>query len=296
MIIDVIQGGLGNQMFEYAYGYVMAKENKEPLLLDISHYRINREREPLLLLFKIPWEENISYQYFPKKLWSFWIEVLYHMVHAKLTKSIYREYKKGHSRKVQWIEEKSKEYSVYKREKKFSHGVLLGFWQNENYFIKYREELLQQFKPKHNYEKEVQELLEDIEKEESVSLHIRRGDYLRLNISMSMDYYKNAVKYIEGKVKEPKFYIFSDDMDWVKEHLPLSHNAAYVNLHTKTKDIDEMMLMSACKHNIIANSTYSWWGAWLGNREGKIVIAPKDGFITETMIPKDWVKLVSTLA
>lgn len=291
MIIDVIQGGLGNQMFQYAFGYALGRENGEKLYLDFSHYKINKEREPLLLSFGIPFSENLSYGYFPRKMWTFWAEILTNMVQSKVFRYSYNEYKKGHNKKVQWIEEQTKEFSIYERNKKHKDSVVLGFWQNENYFKKYRMDLIKQFRPKHPYEPCVEELLAEAKNTNSVSLHIRRGDYLKLNITMSMDYYERAIDHLKEQIENPKFFLFSDDIEWVKENLPLDENTTYVKIETKTRDIDEMMVMASCKHNIIANSTYSWWGAWLNDNEEKIVIAPKDGFITESLIPESWIKV-----
>ena len=131
-------------------------------------------------------------------------------------------------------------------------------------------------------------------------MHIRRGDYL-LDKNLSLfttcthDYYYKAEALIAEKSFSPTFFIFSDDIEWVKKNIPFNHPVVFVTDSNLT-DYQELMLMSACKHNIIANSTFSWWGAWLNNNTEKIVITPQKWFTTQTMnekdlIPPTWIKI-----
>ncbi len=137
--------------------------------------------------------------------------------------------------------------------------------------------------------------LNSIKNSNSVSLHVRRGDYLKIkNINvLDVDYYMKAVDYIKKNVEKPMFYIFSDDLDWCKNNLGFLNNCNYVDL-TQT-EIDDLKLMSFCQHNIIANSSFSWWGAWLNQNPKKIVIAPKEWLINDpgssNVILSDWIKL-----
>ena len=136
--------------------------------------------------------------------------------------------------------------------------------------------------------------LENIKTTNSVSLHVRRGDYLNLkNIGvLDVDYYKQAVAYIRKNVEKPTFYIFSDDLDWCKKSLGFLDDCIYVD-RTET-EIDDLKLMSCCQHNIIANSSFSWWGAWLNKNPKKTVIAPKSWLLNDpdssNVILSDWVK------
>jgi len=137
---------------------------------------------------------------------------------------------------------------------------------------------------------------------ESISLHIRRGDYVSnvytnsVHGTCSLDYYQQAVTLLESKLNNPHFFIFSDDLAWAKEHLSFIENVTFVELDVNIPDHDEMFLMSQCLHHIIANSSFSWWGAWLNKNLDKIVIAPKRWFIDETyntsdLIPDAWIRL-----
>jgi len=140
-----------------------------------------------------------------------------------------------------------------------------------------------------------------IKEKNSVSLHIRRGDYLTMQKAIDtigvcpLDYYDKAIREITRKIKNPTFFIFSDDINWVKENLKTNSPTIFVS-GGKLKDYEELILMSKCKHNIIANSSFSWWGAWLNNNPNKIVIAPKKWFKdtsknTRDLIPESWLKL-----
>ena len=136
--------------------------------------------------------------------------------------------------------------------------------------------------------------LESIKKTNSVSLHVRRGDYLNLkNIGvLDVDYYTKAVEYIRKNVENPTFYIFSDDLEWCKNSLGFLDDFIFVD-RTQT-EIGDLKLMSFCRHNIIANSSFSWWSAWLNQNPKKIVIAPKGWLLNDPgsnkVILSDWVK------
>jgi hypothetical protein len=129
-------------------------------------------------------------------------------------------------------------------------------------------------------------------------LHIRRGDYLTniVHNTNKEDYYKNAIKLIEEKVKNPVFYIFSDEIEWVKQNFDIKYPTVYVDFNDALTNFEDIKLMSSCKHNIIANSSFSWWSAWLNENSNKIVIAPKQWFTdvsrnTKDIIPKSWIKI-----
>ena len=188
-----------------------------------------------------------------------------------------------------------------KRTSYFDEGVfennfvyLNGYWQNELYFSNIRELLLQELSPISSLNDVGYSCLESIKKTNSVSLHVRRGDYLNLkNIGvLDVDYYKQAVAYISKNLEKPTFYIFSDDLDWCKKSLGFLDDCIYVD-RTET-EIDDLKLMSCCQHNIIANSSFSWWGAWLNKNPKKTVIAPKSWLLNDpdssNVILSDWIK------
>lgn len=155
-----------------------------------------------------------------------------------------------------------------------------GYWQTENYFIHNRQKILEIFRfDEKKLSTHSKELSEKICNQSSVSIHIRRGDYLaehnkRLYGDIcTKDYYTKAIKMIQEKVQDANFYVFSDDVEWVKNNI-LIPNCTYVDWNKRKDSWQDMFLMSKCKHNIIANSTFSWWGAWLNENPDKIVICP----------------------
>jgi hypothetical protein len=137
----------------------------------------------------------------------------------------------------------------------------------------------------------------------SVSLHIRRGDYISIQknaskfIALDIQYYENAIKKISSLISNPIFFVFSDDVDWVKQNLKSEFETHYIsNNNTKTTSYIDMQLMSMCQHNIIANSTFSWWAAWLNSNTNKIVISPSKWFQhfdvnMDDILPDTWLRI-----
>ena len=182
--------------------------------------------------------------------------------------------------------------------------ILSGYWQNQRYFIEEKSEILNifQFVPFDNSKNSLQNLqiIKNIEETNSVSIHIRRGDYVANPLYdgvVPLVYYKNAVDFIKSKVQNPHFFIFSDDLVWCKNNLDLPANSIFVDFNSGKNSFRDMQLMSLCKHNIITNSSFSWWGAWLNQNKEKIVIRPKN-WVSENakldfteICPEEWVIL-----
>ena len=177
-----------------------------------------------------------------------------------------------------------------------------GLYQSEEYFNNIKDVIKKEFTLKNPLgneagasEKEMNNSLFPI------SLHIRRGDYVKNKIvreilgTLPLEYYKQAINFVTKNIKNPTFFIFSDDIEWAKENLKTSLPTVFVSKQG-IKDYEELILMSKCKHNIIANSSFSWWGAWLNQNSDKIVIAPKQWFVDKTVdeaniLPEGWVAL-----
>ena len=274
MIISKITGGLGNQMFQYAIAKSIAIKNSDKFQLDISFYYKQTLRKYELNLFNI--EQNLAKQE------SFFSKV---------------------KRKLGFV---PKEYYIEKEVAVFDKGVfnyqdkivLDGYWQNEKYFKDIRDEILKDFTLKQDISIEAKDYLEQIKDSNSISLHVRRGDYVqnshtnKVHGICNLDYYKRAIDYINEKVQESMFYIFSDDIAWCKENFDFLENKIFID-DTRSA-LEDLELMKKCKHNIIANSTFSWWGAWLNENKGKIVIAPKIWWSTRpntTIVSEKWIKI-----
>ena len=146
------------------------------------------------------------------------------------------------------------------------------------------------------------ELLQKIKKSNSIAIHIRRGDYVTNSIvnkvhgTCGIDYYNNAVNLMIRKINDPVFFIFSDDIKWTKDNIKTDFPTIYVSHNGPNKGYEDMRLMTQCKHFIIANSSFCWWGAWLSRNKKKIVIAPKRWFKVEgknssDIVPEKWIKI-----
>ena len=172
---------------------------------------------------------------------------------------------------------------------------LSGEFKSDTY-VKNYDDLIRaefQFKEKEIFEKKFADILQKIRTSNSVAVHVRRGDYVtkqNIYVNLQPDYYQKAMAMISAKVENPIFFFFSDDIEWTKQNVPHTEHAVFIC----NKSIEDLYLMSQCKHTIIANSTFSWWAAWFNENKDKIIIAPKKWFTTENLtekelIPSSWI-------
>ena len=265
MLIVKMIGGLGNQMFQYAYAKVMEEKGYD-VKIDISifktytlhgGYQLDKFRITLNTSTK---DENN--QIYKKSL---------------LNKLKY----KLHFRNTNFIKEKTLLYQDRLLDLE-DNKYIIGYFQSEQYFLNIRNTLLDEFRIKEELPKYIKKIENKIKETPSCSLHIRRGDFeneTNINIHGVCDlaYYYTAIDYLNNKFDNLQYFIFSDDIIWVKENLKIN-NAIYIDYVDDKIPHYDMYLMSLCNHNIIANSSYSWWGAWLNRNTEKIVIAPKKWF------------------
>lgn len=290
MIIIKIIGGLGNQMFQYAAGRRLAIKHDTTLKLDISGYSVGEgitPRDYELKVFNI--QENFATA---PEIQRF----------RKFDKSILKRISPALSealRSKRYIKEKH--YHFDPKILDLPDDVYMdGYWQSEKYFKNVENKIREEFSFKVKPQAQNQKLLKQIEKSSSVSLHIRRGDYVKnpavkkILENLGLDYYQETVSMIAKKIANPHFFVFSDDIGWVKKHLNLKYPTVFIGHNKGPKSFEDLRLMSQCKHNIMANSSFSWWGAWLNEYPKKIVIAPKRWFAdkrnTSDLIPDNWIK------
>lgn len=285
MIIVKIIGGLGNQMFQYAYAKALQQKGYE-VKIDVSafntytlHGGYQLDKYNIDLEATTTVENNQFYK---------------NSIVSKLLKKLGLYYSKI-------IEEKSlffDENLLRVEDDKY----IQGYFQSEKYFLDIREVILKQFTMISNitsYSKQVEKSI--LNSQNSCSIHIRRGDFTNsvnknLHGICNIEYYEKAIQLMNNKEENINYFIFSDDIDWVKDNLKVN-NAAYIDSEEKRLPHEDIYLMSLCKNNIIANSSFSWWGAWLNQNDKKIVIAPKRWFADEKMyaqskdiICKSWIK------
>lgn len=261
MIIVKFQGGLGNQMFQYALYKKLLCLGKI-VKADISWYNNNNAESPRELdVVRFPIHLNYS-RHFER--------IMYRNFLAKALG------KCGNMCEGLYLEKESGRYVPEILKMKYAY--LDGYWQTEKYFHDIRNDLLQDFTFPDLDSQFLEGVYTQIQKTNSVSIHIRRGDYLKhldqFGNICTEQYYLNAIAAIKEKIENPTFFVFSDDMLWAKKFLKGQKNFFFVDLEKKVNCIYDMKLMSACKHNIIANSSFSWWASWLNQNEQKVVIAP----------------------
>jgi hypothetical protein len=288
-----IYGGLGNQMFQYALCASLNKKGKKTRILFSNFFYYNHHNGfNLCRAFKIKLP-------FPLNLLNFLLLNCGFIYKNRFAVSLLRRLIKQYQRTHYIIYKEKKEFvydaEVFNQESK----LFVGIWQGEEYFKDINDYLLHEFSFRIPKDRKNRELIESIKNSNSVSIHIRRGDYLNsewekiLGVIKGTNYYINSISYINKRIENPHFFIFSDDIQWAKDNLELTR-CTYVDHNKGADSYIDMYLTSLCKHNIIANSTFSWWGAWLNQNQGKIVIMPERWTNQDSctgLFPSQWVKL-----
>lgn len=249
-----LMGGLGNQMFQYAMGKAAAKERNEKLYLDRFSYIRDKKRKCEIDKFNIKSDSlNVEQTLYYNML--FW-----------------KDRKKRKGNKIFW-ERNIFEFDAIKN---ISSKYFVGSWQNEKYFKELKNELRGELTFKERFSAAVEEKAEYISQENSVAVHVRHGDYLENSayVIQSADYYIRAMQYVSAKYEDAKFYFFSDDIKWCKKQFGQQKNVIYISENT---DLEDFFLMCKCRHFIIANSTFSWWAAWLADTDA-MKISPVNWF------------------
>ena len=293
MVIVKLIGGLGNQMFQYAAGRTLAAKHGTTLKLDISGFESYELRDYSLHAFRI--QESFAATEEVARVKGAFKNRL-----ARVAFRLIQRLKPYYRRSV--FRESSVSLFDPNILKTPQEIYLDGYWQSEKYFKEIESTIRQEFTFKHPPEGRNAELVGQIQACDSVSLHVRRGDYVTNPVTYevlgvcSPAYYRTAIQQLTQSIQGPHFYVFSDDIDWVRRNLWIDYPVTYVNHNGIDKDYEDLRLMSQCKHHIIANSTFSWWGAWLCNYSGKIVIVPHRWFKqphlnAEDIVPPSWLRV-----
>lgn len=296
MIIVNINGGLGNQMFQYALGKALSIEKKTELKLYVKEVtdKGNHNGFELKNIFNISATiATIKDQ-----------KIILGIRHQHKIIKLLRSRRLGFLRGGHYIVESQFHYD--KQIKKIHNNVFLrGFWQSEKYFLNFRDEILQEFSYKSKFSKKNLETEKIIQEKTSVSIHIRRGDYISNSAAsktfakLGISYYQDAINELNLDISNTLLVFFSDDINWVKiniiKQLPNGYQTIIIDNNKGNESYNDMRLMSLCNHNIIANSSFSWWGAWLNKNSRKQIIAPKKWFLDDTntcdLCPDNWIKI-----
>lgn len=302
MVIVKLLGGFSNQLFQYAVGRHLAYLNKDVLKLDIELFR--GEFKDIYRLNKLNIIESIAT-----------LDEIHHLKNLDTSSFLIRGSRKigipsPYNKKSHHREKLLNPYVFNPRILNLKGDIYLEGWlQNEKYFKNVRHIILNDYQLKNGLRDQNMECLYRIKKTESVSLHIRRGEYVvnkHFDV-LPLEYYYKAIDYIKLNTGNPDIFIFTDDPDWVlnnfkniKEYNLVSSNSDKASFYHTQYDYEDLCLMKHCKHHIIANSTFSWWGAWLSDNPNKIIIAPQKWFANSvaqrnyengSFIPKEWMKI-----
>jgi len=293
MVIVRLYGGLGNQLFQYAFAKRLALTLNAELRLDLTAFaKQNGMRSPRVFelapfciedavasaddlarfrvgekRYSLGW---VAHQYFGWRPRGYIREAHYHFDPAMLS---------------------------------LPDGVYLdGYWQSERYFKDQEQAVRDRIRVSGSPSGQNKALLDEISTRNAISLHVRRGDYLLdqavydLHGLCSLQYYHDAVEFLSERIDQPEFYIFSDEPEWARENIKLEFPVYVVDVNGPDACYEDLRLMSGCRHHIIANSSFSWWGAWLNPRKDRIVIAPRRWFNksdadTRDICPDEWVRM-----
>lgn len=294
-------GGLGNQMFQYAFAYALAKSFGIDVTLDMTWFEA------------VKTHENVTPRAFELDVFN----IKYDVATKEDLQKIVPTPKRSKFQKFLWEIFKIEKYkplgNTYIQYASYDYDKNLfvcpdylyydGYFQNEKYFKPVRKELLESFHSNIALDEKNKQMLDKIVLENSVSIHVRRGDYVTLECASDfhgtcpLEYYEKAIENISTKIrnsgKEPHFFLFSDDIEWTIKNLKIEYPFTVVDFNQGKGWLD-LNLMKSCKHNILANSSFSWWAAWLNENPNKIIIAPKKWTSKKTkgsITPREWVKL-----
>ena len=292
MVLVKLKGGLGNQMFQYAAGLRLANSRNVDLLLDVSEYGKNKGRGGTPRRFELNCFSGLHKFASKQKIFLYSSDSLVAWVGRSIMGII------------------SGNLPIYCREKSFffdqeilelpANVYLDGYWQSEKYFLSEETLIRSAFRFVDPPTGENMRIAKEISSKNSISVHFRRGDYASCKKTSSFhgipgleDYYYKAIHHFLERVGSPRLYIFSDEPDWVESNLQISIPHEIIGHNGTNQGYEDLRLMSLCPNHIIANSSFSWWGAWLSESQDKQVIAPKNWFIdssidTRDLIPSSW--------
>lgn len=289
MIVATITSGLGNQLFQYAFARQLSLKYGAKIYFDTGFYKTEYSRVTNRS-FKLN-KFNIAYS-----------DV--NIISDYLLKATRRLPLRNLPPLIKYINEKQFHFDKQVSQEKAMFLVTNGYWQSEKYFIGAEKTIRSELTFTNKHSMEFYHYLNLIQKAENpISVHIRRGDYVHHPIFsqtfgfIGEAYYHRALELMNARQNQPSYFIFTDDQEWAEHHIPQHISKVFVKNSGEDADLDDLHLMSLCNHHIIANSSYSWWGAWLGTNLGKMVIAPQNWFKnkpdsdTKDLLPDSWLKI-----
>jgi hypothetical protein len=316
MIIVKIWGGLGNQLFQYAFGRQLSERTGHELKLDLSWFRgqdgdesanryfnLGKFAVPLDIATKqdirrvigptgIPTPRDAARKFsrlstvldglpteLTPKLAGRLLHYYWEIQHTPPSSDTGWPYSRWYCPDIQELDEDS---------------YLAGYWQTERYFDGIAETLRDELTVEAALSGRNADIARDIDRGTSIAVHVRRGDYESLGITLPLEYYERAVDEMSSRFRQPRFFVFSDDTEWARANLNIDWDTTYVDHNDARTDYEDLRLMRLCDHHIIANSTFSWWGAWLAAMEEQLVFAPADSKSSipqNDFFPEQWARV-----
>lgn len=289
-VIVALKGGLGNQIFEYCAGLALAQRLQLPLVLDVSAYADPRERHFALAPFALP-EAVVERD---THIWSrgSFVDRVFRKLASKL----------GARRcGLPVLQEQGFGYDV-RFDTLTGPALLDGYFQSPCYFSSLPDQVRARFAQPRDLSVASQSMLDQIRASDAICVHVRRGDYVSNPVAnkthglCGMDYYHRGLEQVGAGLTQPHCFVFSDDTQWVRENMRLPYPMTVVDINGEDAAHEDLWLMAACRSFVIANSSLSWWGAWLGAHPAKRVVAPLQWFKgsdrdTSDLLPTDWIRI-----
>ncbi len=294
MIVVELKGGLGNQMFQYSIGRALSLNFSTDLYLDTSFLTKNSVSSLELTV------RNYELDVFSIKANLASADLVNSFKNESLVNKFLRKF--GMPCKNTLMEPSLAYCEAVERS--IPPLYLVGYWQSERYFVDCQDKIREDFTVSRTLDSKSGIISSRIaHDDQSIGIHFRRGDFISSTLAnkfhgvCSIEYYNEAIQILDEKVDNANYYVFSDQPEWVQENFVMGRPRMTLVSHNSGDDSwKDMYLMSLCKHNIIANSTFSWWSAWLNKNPEKIVIAPKKWLtdpsnVSPDLIPSSWIQL-----
>ena len=297
-IVVTLNGGLGNQLFQYAMGRALSLRAGMPLVLDLTWFGLVKSLDGGVTTIRNyalePFELGVATQYIGLP------QLKTPGLFGSILRRIFRYFPRQHyGRKVYFERGFAFEPTAFSLR---SPVWLEGYWQSHRYFDDASDVIRAELGSPREMNNDSREMLEKIKLCDAICVHVRRGDYVSNPHAAAthglcgLEYYRAGVDLVSEGLSQPHAFIFSDDPEWVRENFRLSIPATVVDVNGPDDAHQDLWLMSACSRFVIANSSLSWWGAWLGQSGQKMVVAPQAWFATnrhdtKDLIPNDWIRL-----
>ena len=297
-VIVALNGGLGNQLFQYAMGRALSLRNQVPLILDLSWFDHIRKQDGSITTVR-----NYALEPFALAALTQSIGLPQPKspgIAGRIMRRVLRYLPRRHEGRRVYFE---KGYTFDKTAFSLKAPIWIeGYWQSHRYFDDVSEVLRYELGAHQKVSAATSAMLQKIANCDAICLHVRRGDYVTNKHAVathglcSLDYYAKGIQLVLDGMDDPRCFVFSDDPEWARNNLKLPIPMTIVDINEADAAHQDLWLMSACKRFVIANSSLSWWGAWLSQREGKMVVAPRQWFAdtgrdTKDLIPSEWIRV-----